>query len=110
MDAMLHYYAGRFGRSASRSYEAALVDGASTSECSTDQSSPLQPTIIAAMTLRAIDVFKTFDIVYTMTQGGRIRLRDSQYLFVCVGFQYFQMEASHCCHILCPGFGNRDYV
>ena len=52
----------------------------------------LQPAIVAAMTLRAIDALKTFDIIYTMTQGGPGFASETLNIYSFVlGFQYFQM-------------------
>lgn len=74
-------------------YEASLVDGASTLQSIRLITIPLmQPTILAAMTLRAIDAFKTFDIIYTMTQGGPGYASETLNIYSFVlGFQYFQM-------------------
>lgn len=74
-------------------YEAALVDGASTLQSTRLITLPLmQSTIVAAMTLRAIDAFKTFDIIYTMTQGGPGYASETLNIYSFVlGFQYFQM-------------------
>jgi multiple sugar transport system permease protein len=52
-------------------YEAAIVDGASTWQTIRHITLPmLLPTISVAALLRLIDALKTFDIIYTMTQGG----------------------------------------
>ena len=77
----------------SEPYEAALVDGASTLQSIRLITLPLlQPTILAAMTLRAIDAFKTYDIIYTMTQGGPGYATETLNIYSFVlGFQYFQM-------------------
>ncbi len=74
-------------------YEAALVDGANVFQSIGAITLPLmQPTILAAMTLRAIDAFKTFDIIYTMTQGGPGYATETLNIYSFVlGFQYFQM-------------------
>lgn len=74
-------------------FEAAKVDGASTFQCIRLVTLPLiQPTIVAAMVLRAIDAFKTFDIIYTMTQGGPGFSTETLNLYsFALGFQYFQM-------------------
>lgn len=51
--------------------EAAIVDGASTWQTIRYVTLPmLLPTITVAALLRLIDALKTFDIIYTMTQGG----------------------------------------
>lgn len=74
-------------------YEAAFVDGANLLQTTWMITLPLmQPTILAAMTLRAIDAFKTFDIIYTMTQGGPGYSSETLNIYSFVlGFQYFQM-------------------
>ncbi len=52
-------------------FEAARVDGASTWQVIRHITIPmLLPTISVAALLRLIDALKTFDIIYTMTQGG----------------------------------------
>ncbi len=52
-------------------FEAARVDGASTWQVIRHVTIPmLLPTISIATLLRLIDALKTFDIIYTMTQGG----------------------------------------
>ena len=51
--------------------EAACVDGASKWQVLWKVQMPLlRPTIFTAVLLRLIDVLKTFDIMYSMTQGG----------------------------------------
>ncbi len=88
----------------SEPYEAALVDGASTLQSIRLITLPLlQPTILAAMTLRAIDAFKTYDIIYTMTQGGPGYATETLNIYSFVlGFQYFQMgKASALLIIFC---------
>jgi len=53
------------------SFESALVDGATPFQTTTRITLPLlRPTIYTAALLRLIDVLKTFDILYSMTQGG----------------------------------------
>lgn len=52
-------------------FEAAMVDGASGIKIVFKVTLPLlRPTIYTAVLLRLIDVLKTFDIIYSMTQGG----------------------------------------
>ncbi|MGE5262031.1 MAG: carbohydrate ABC transporter permease [Acidobacteriota bacterium] len=52
-------------------FEAATVDGATTWQTIRYVTLPmLFPTISVATLLRLIDALKTFDIIYTMTQGG----------------------------------------
>lgn len=74
-------------------FEAALVDGATPWQTVRLVTLPLlQPAITAAMTLRAIDALKTFDIIYTMTQGGPGFASETLNIYSFVlGFQYFQM-------------------
>lgn len=55
----------------SEPYESAMVDGATRWQVTTKITLPLlRPTIYTAVLLRLIDVLKTFDIIYSMTQGG----------------------------------------
>lgn len=74
-------------------FEAALVDGANPIQSIRHITLPLlRSTVIAAVTLRAIDAFKTFDIIYTMTQGGPGYSSETLNIYSFVlGFQYFQM-------------------
>lgn len=52
-------------------FEAATVDGATTWQTIRYVTLPmLLPTVSVATLLRLIDALKTFDIIYTMTQGG----------------------------------------
>ncbi len=52
-------------------YESASVDGASAWQKFTRITLPLLlPTLITAVTLRVIDLVKTFDTIYATTQGG----------------------------------------
>lgn len=52
-------------------YESADVDGASSFQKLVHITLPLMmPTIITAITLRIIDLLKTFDTIYATTQGG----------------------------------------
>ena len=53
------------------SIEAARIDGASNWQVLTKITLPLlSPTLLAAITLRLIDVMKAYDIIYATTQGG----------------------------------------
>lgn len=74
-------------------YEASLVDGANPWQRMWRITLPLlRPTIVAAVTLRSIDALKTFDIIYTMTQGGPGYASETLNIYSFVlGFQYFQM-------------------
>lgn len=52
-------------------FESAMIDGASRWQMVRKITLPLlRPTIYTALLLRLIDVLKTFDIIYSMTQGG----------------------------------------
>lgn len=52
-------------------FESAMIDGATRWQTITKITLPLlRPTIFTAVLLRLIDVLKTFDIIYSMTQGG----------------------------------------
>ena len=52
-------------------FESAMIDGATRWQVVTKITLPLlKPTIYTAVLLRLIDVLKTFDIIYSMTQGG----------------------------------------
>lgn len=52
-------------------FESAMIDGANRWQTLTKITLPLlRPTIFTAVLLRLIDVMKTFDIIYSMTQGG----------------------------------------
>lgn len=74
-------------------FEAAFVDGASLLQSIRLITLPLiQPTVVAAAILRSIDAFKTYDIIYTMTQGGPGYATETLNIYSFVlGFQYFQM-------------------
>ena len=52
-------------------FEAAAIDGASAWQAFLHITLPLlRPTIVVAVLIRAIDSFKTFDLVYVLTNGG----------------------------------------
>ena len=72
--------------------EAAIVDGANSFQRFWHVTLPLlAPTLVAATLLRAIDALKTFDIIYTMTQGGPGFATETLNIYAYVqGFQYFQ--------------------
>ena len=73
--------------------EAAIVDGATPFQRFWHVLLPLlAPTLIVAMLLRSIDALKTFDIIYTMTQGGPGFSTETLNIYSYVqGFSYFQM-------------------
>ncbi len=77
-------------------YEASVVDGATSWQTIWHITLPLlRPTVVAALTLRAIDALKTFDIIYTMTQGGPGYASETLNIYAFVlGFQYFRMGAA----------------
>jgi multiple sugar transport system permease protein len=72
-------------------FEAARVDGASTWQTIRYITLPmLMPTISVATLLRLIDAIKTFDIIYTMTQGGPGFTSETINIYAFVqSFQYF---------------------
>lgn len=72
--------------------EAALVDGASAWQRLWLVILPMiAPTVVVAVLLRTIDALKTFDIIYTMTQGGPGFSTETLNIYSYVqGFQYFQ--------------------
>ncbi|MBE3571840.1 MAG: sugar ABC transporter permease [Moorella humiferrea] len=73
-------------------FEAALVDGATPAQVLRYVTLPLlSPTIFIAVVLRAIDAFKTFDIIYTMTAGGPGFASETLNIFAYnQGFGYFR--------------------
>ncbi|TXK83638.1 carbohydrate ABC transporter permease [Paenibacillus sp. N3.4] len=77
----------------SEPYEAADVDGASGWQKLTHITLPLlRQTIIVAMMLRLIDVLKTFDIIYSTTQGGPNNVSETLNIYgYTLGFQYFKL-------------------
>ena len=72
-------------------FEAARVDGASALQTIRYITLPmLLPTISVATLLRLIDALKTFDIIYTMTQGGPGFTSETLNIYAFVqAFQYF---------------------
>ncbi|HEX7593263.1 MAG TPA: sugar ABC transporter permease [Anaerolineae bacterium] len=72
-------------------FEAAIVDGASAWQTIRYVTLPmLLPTISVATLLRLIDALKTFDIIYTMTQGGPGFTSETLNIYTFVqSFQYF---------------------
>lgn len=72
-------------------FEAARVDGASTWQTIRYITLPmLMPTISVATLLRLIDAIKTFDIIYTMTQGGPGFTSETMNIYAFIqAFQYF---------------------
>jgi multiple sugar transport system permease protein len=74
-------------------YEAAHLDGASTAQAFWHITLPLlRPTLVVAVLFRAIDALKTFDIIYTMTQGGPGFATETLNIYsYAQGFGYFQL-------------------
>jgi multiple sugar transport system permease protein len=72
-------------------FEAARVDGAGTWRTFVDHTLPLlRPTILVAITLRAIEALTTFDQVYVLTRGGP---GTSTQLISIYGYQtFFQFQ------------------
>ncbi len=72
-------------------FEAATVDGASAWQTIRYITLPmLLPTISVATLLRLIDALKTFDIIYTMTQGGPGFTSETLNIYTFIqAFQYF---------------------
>lgn len=77
-------------------FEAAEVDGASPWQIFWNVTLPmLRPTMGIAVILRSIDALKTFDIIYSMTQGGPNYATETLNLYgYNLGFNYFQMGAA----------------
>jgi multiple sugar transport system permease protein len=63
-------------------YEAAIIDGATVTQIFTYITLPMiRPVLITALTLRALDNLKEFDIIYTITQGGPRNASETLYLY-----------------------------
>jgi multiple sugar transport system permease protein len=77
-------------------FEAAVVDGATPWQVLRHVTLPLlAPTILVAVVLRSIDAFKTFDIIYTMTNGGPGYASETMNIYAyTLGFQYFRFGAA----------------
>lgn len=76
--------------------ESALVDGANHWQTFWHITLPLlMPTVLTAMSLRSIDAFKTFDIIYTTTAGGPLYASETLNVFgYKEAFNYFRFGAS----------------
>jgi len=74
-------------------FEAALVDGASFLQMFRFITLPLLiPTMLIALLIRIIDSFKTFDIIFVLTQGGPGRVTETMnYYTYRYGFKFFHM-------------------
>lgn len=80
-------------------FESAVVDGANSFHILTKITLPLLvPTILVALLLRLIDVVKTFDIIYSTTQGGpgyaTETLNILSYRYAFENFQFGQSSAT----------------
>ncbi len=73
--------------------ESAVVDGANKWQIFTKITLPMiTPTIIVAALLRMIDALKTFDIIYSTTQGGPMYASETlNIMSYIVSFSYFEM-------------------
>lgn len=74
-------------------FEAAAIDGASAWQAFLNITLPLlRPTIVVAVLIRAIDSFKTFDLVYVLTNGGPGTSTETLSFYTYKwGFKFFQM-------------------
>jgi multiple sugar transport system permease protein len=74
-------------------FEAAAIDGASAWQAFLHITLPLlRPTIVVAVLIRAIDSFKTFDLVYVLTNGGPGTSTETLSFYTYKwGFKFFQM-------------------
>lgn len=72
-------------------FESAHVDGATSYQITTKITVPMiTPTIVVAGMLRLIDVLKTFDIIYSTTQGGPKFASETLNILAYINaFQYF---------------------
>jgi multiple sugar transport system permease protein len=77
-------------------YESADVDGASSFQKLVHITLPLlMPTIITAITLRIIDLLKTFDTIYSTTQGGpNFASQTINLMIFDTAFQNFKLGAA----------------
>jgi len=73
--------------------EAAAIDGASKWQTLTRITIPvMRPIIIIAVLIRALDVFKLFDLVFVMTNGGPgTSTQTISYYIYLLGFKYFRL-------------------
>jgi len=63
-------------------YEAAIIDGASTTQIFYYITLPMiKPILITSLVLRSLDNLKEFDIIYTITQGGPGNASETLYLY-----------------------------
>lgn len=74
-------------------YDSAKIDGASKFQILTKITLPLvMPTVLVGLLIRLIDALKTYDIIYSTTQGGPGQASETlNILGYVLGFSYFQM-------------------
>ena len=74
-------------------YEVAAIDGASKWQVLTKITLPLmKPIIIVAILIRALDIFKLFDLVFVMTSGGPGSSSETiSYYIYLLGFKFFRL-------------------
>ena len=74
-------------------FEAALVDGASSWQIFRHVTLPLlAPTMLVALLIRLMDAFKTFDLVFVLTQGGPgMSTEILNYYTYRYGFKFFHL-------------------
>lgn len=74
-------------------YEAAVVDGASSWQVFRNITLPLlAPTMLVALLIRLMDAFKTFDLVFVLTQGGPgMSTEILNYYTYRYGFKFFHL-------------------
>lgn len=74
-------------------YEAALVDGASSWQTFRYITFPLlSPAILVALLIRVMDSFKTFDLIFVLTQGGPgMSTETLNYYTYRYGFKFFHL-------------------
>lgn len=77
-------------------YESAIVDGATGGQIFWRVTLPMvSPVITVAALLRLIDLLKTFDIIFSLTQGGPGKSTETLNLFAySQSFQYFKFGVS----------------
>jgi multiple sugar transport system permease protein len=74
-------------------FEQARIDGASSWQIFRSVTLPLlRPVLLVVLLLRIMDAFKTFDIIYTLTQGGPGEATNVLSMLIYkVGLQFFQI-------------------
>lgn len=87
-------------------YEAALIDGSSRTQTLFYITLPLlRSTILVALMLRSVDMFRIFDSIYVMTQGGPINASTSLNIYAYQqGFLYTDMGKASTAMLLLLGF------